>query len=128
VTGCAVLAAVVWLAFPIAAYFAHVQRGVPGVVAVAIAAVVCWLASTAALVVTSRYSATKSAATGVFLGMFLRTGVPILSAIVLTSSSRELAQGGVFGAFVVFFLLTLSVETVLVMRIINRVRGASKSS
>lgn len=128
VTACAILAAAVWLTFPLAAYFAHVQRGVQGVVAVAVAAVVCWLTSTTALLITSLYSTAKSGVTGVFLGVFLRSAVPLLAAILLTNTSRALAEGGVFGAFVVFYLLTLVVETVLVVRIINRVHGVAKSS
>ena len=119
--------AFVLLAFPLVAYFAHLRTGTQGVAAAAVATVVCWLASTAALVVTSLFRGSR-AVVGILVAMSLRTGVPLIMAILLAKSSRWLAEGGVFGAIVIFYLLTLIVETLLSLRFTDVARGVSKVS
>jgi len=51
--------------------------------------------------------------------MILRTGVPFIAAVMLTASSPTLREGGFFGATVVFYLLTLSLETLFSVRLIS---------
>lgn len=122
------LTAVVAVALPFVAAVLHGRSGVDGLFAACAAASVCWLASMAALVVVKVSTDMQNRLAGVFGGMLLRTGVPLVAAVILTSSSPALARGGVFGATVVFYLLTLVFETVLSVRLVNSTNGMSRVS
>ena len=52
----------------------------------------------------------------------------MIAAIILTTSSPALARGGVFGATVVFYLLTLIFETILSVRLVNSTSDMSRVS
>jgi hypothetical protein len=116
---CAVLAAVVTAAFVAIAWISSTRHGSQGVVAAAVAAGVCLASGIAALAATAAFRNTPSQLTGVFLAMLLRTGVPLAAAITLTNASPMLARAGLFGTMVVFYLLTLAVETVLSVRLLK---------
>jgi hypothetical protein len=107
------------LAGAIVAAFGFERAGVAGVVGAVIATSICWAASSAAILVTSRFCQTSQAVTGVFGGMLLRTGVPMAAAIVISQNSPTLAKAGVFGEFVILFLIALAVETWLSVAIVN---------
>lgn len=107
---------------------AFVLYGTPGLIAAASAAFVCWAASAAALFVTYLFTGTPSAATGLLLSIGLRTGVPLAAAAILSSASPVLASGGVFGFFVIYYLLSLTAETVLSVGLINSRKRMGKAS
>ncbi|MEX0715778.1 MAG: hypothetical protein WD066_04290 [Planctomycetaceae bacterium] len=117
--GCAVLAAIVLVAYPPAAWIASGRAGHAGLVAAAIAAGVCLLASMAALCVTHAYANTPSAIVAALGSILLRTAAPLAVTVILVSASPELAAAGLFGSTVFFYLLTLSAETVLAARLVN---------
>lgn len=110
---------VVALVLPVVALTLRARNGKDGVIAACVAAGVCWVAALAALVVAKITTDLQARLAGVFASMILRTGVPMIAAITLTSTSPTLARGGVFGATVVFYLLTLMLETVLSVRLVN---------
>jgi len=113
------LTVVVALVLPVVALTLRARNGKDGVIAACVAAGVCWVAALAALVVAKITTDLQARLAGVFASMILRTGVPMIAAITLTSTSPTLARGGVFGATVVFYLLTLMLETVLSVRLVN---------
>lgn len=117
--GCAVLFAVLIVALPIIGWVAFGRYGLPGLISSIAAAVVCGLAGVAALAVTARFKNTPNAVSGLFLSIMLRTFVPLLAALILSSSSSLFAKGGVFGQIVVFYLLMLPVETYVAVRMVN---------
>ncbi len=116
---CVVLTVVVALVLPVVALALRARNGSDGVLAACIAAGICWVASITALVVAKITTDTQLRLAGVFASMALRTGIPLIAAILLTSTSPTLTRGGVFGATVVFYLLTLMLETVLSVRLVN---------
>lgn len=124
--GVLALTAVVALALPVVAAVLHARRGPDGVYAAAVAAGLCWLATVTALVVTKIATDRQARLAGVFGAMLLRTGVPLAGAVVLVASSPALARGGVFGATVIFYLLTLAVETASSVRMINSTNDVSR--
>ena len=124
---CITLVGVTLVAFIVAAYYSYSRSQALGVAAAAVAAGVCCLASTAALVVSYMFRGPSAAVPGVFIGMFLRTGVPLFVGFVVTNLSSRLASAGVMGQFLVFYLLTLSVETLLSVRLLTSIQNSPQT-
>ncbi len=123
-----VLTAILLPVAAVVSYVGYLQYGRYGVAASAAAAVICWLAGMAALFVTAATRNTPSALSGILLSMLLRTGVPLLAAVVLSHTIRELAVAGLFGFFVVFYLLTLCLETLLSVGLVSAKSGSGEAT
>lgn len=123
-----VLTLLVVFALAVAAPVGYQAYGRAGLFASSTAAVVCWAASAAALFVTHLFAGTPAALSGLFMSIGLRTGLPLAAAAVLSTQSAMLADGGVFGFFVVFYLLSLAAETVLSVGLMNARKGVEKAS
>jgi len=119
VTACALLTAAVVVAYPLIGWLAWRRAGTDGLVAAAVAAGVCWLGATAALMIAAALKGPNAALNSMLLGMLCRMGLPLLAGAVLSSQGGQLAAGGVFGLIVVFYLLTLVVETLLSLRLLK---------
>lgn len=128
ISGCAILLAVVVVSFPFVGWVAYLRYGLAGVAASAVAAFVCSSAAILALVFTIVTRNTPNAVAGLFFSIFLRTCVPLLAALILLNSGGFLAESGIFGQIVVFYLLLLPVETVLAVRLMNRKTEGAKVS
>ena len=76
------------------------------------AAVVCWLSSGLALVVTFMGALAGRAVAGALGGMIFRTGLPLM-AMALGSVIPSLAGNGFSGRVVAYFLVSLTAETIL---------------
>lgn len=125
------LAVVLLVATAIVAAVAFERYGVAGIVGSVIAGCVCLAGSSAALLATSHFTGTPNAVAGLLGGTLLRTMVPLASAVAVSQVSPRLAQAGVFGQFVILFLVALAVETCLSVAIVNassRDRRPAKSS
>ena len=111
---CALLLLLAVLAgFAIVAPFAYDRHGVDGVLATATAAGVCWSAASLALVASALVRGQFAGFHAMILGMFFRVGLPLAAGVYLTKRGGSLADAGVFGLLVIFYLLTLAVETPL---------------
>jgi len=119
VVSCAVLALVVLLAFPAFAWFGFSRHGHVGLLAAATAGVVCFVAAAAALAASATLRGPKTAVHGALLGIAFRTGLPLMAGFVLMQRGGPLAEAGVFGMIVVYFLITLTVETLLAVRLLR---------
>lgn len=95
------------------------REGMTGLAASCLAAGVCWAASLAAIFITARTCNTPKALAGVLGGILVRTGVPMAAAVAASNLSQPLAEAGVFGKFVIFFLISLAVETWRAVAIVN---------
>ncbi len=104
------------------------REGLSGIVASAIAASVCWAAAVGALLVTRQFTNTTDAVSGVLGATLIRTGVPMAAAVLISSNSPTLAAAGVFGKFVIFFLVALAVETCLSVSLVNAAKARMNSS
>ena len=84
-----------------------------------VAAGVCWVASVLALGVTFIGAFAGQAVAGALGGIVFRTGVP-LTAMAVGSQVPWLATNGFAGRVVVYFLVSLTAETILVVWIARR--------
>lgn len=105
--------------FTALAAFAFPRHGVVGLAAAATSVLVCLIPSCGALCLTGLVVGTANAVNGIFLGIFLRTAVPFLLSVLLTQAISPLADAGLFGMVLLNFLVMLTVETVLVVRIVH---------
>jgi len=111
--------AVLVFSVPIA-WVADARHGSWGLAATAVAGGVCWLGAVLALWITWQFSgAGPVAVQGVLLGMLFRMGLPLAAGVALTTSGGALAQAGVFGLILAFYLLTLPLETWLSVRLVS---------
>ena len=119
IRSCLVLTAVVLLALLVVGGVVGNTRDLNGVLAAATAAAICWFGSTIALLIAGYLSRSNQAAQGHLLGMFFRLGLPLVAGMILQKSGGPLAEAGVFGLIVVFYLITLVAETLLSLRFIK---------
>jgi hypothetical protein len=108
---CALLAVVVAVAWPAVAMFAGRSVDSPTWLTTAVAAFVCWFSASLSLIVAHHYRLHGSAMVGTFAGMFIRMAIPMAVGVAVTAHGGFLAREDLFGQLVVFFLLTLAVET-----------------
>ena len=117
---CGLLALFVALIYPLVAWYAHGKSGADGLLAAAVAGVVCWLSASAALLITAWFPGGPQAAVSrMMLSMLVRMGVPLAVGTILEFQFGPLADAGVFGLIVVFYLMTLLVETMLSLRFVQ---------
>ena len=109
----AVLLFAVLLLYAIVAPVAWYLGGRSGLSAAAAAAGVCSLGAFPALWVSRLLRDPKTVLYGWLLGMFLRMGIPMTFALIVTFGGGVLADSGVMYYLIVFFLGILGVETVL---------------
>ena len=108
--------------------YAHGTHGAAGVWAAAIAVGICWLASTAALIVSGLWVNTPNAVNGQLGSILLRTVVPLVAAIVLEKQVPFLAAAGIFGMMVPAYLVSLVAETLLSLWLAGPTRSVAKAS
>ena len=105
--------------------FSYPRHGWSGVLAAGVSGLVCWLASSAALFVTTYTAGAPHALHGTLFSIILRTAVPFLVSLILIQMSKPLADAGLFGMVLVNYLVVLAVETVLAVRVIQAGQSAS---
>lgn len=116
---CALLGLAVLVVFPLAAYVAYSWHGTTGILAAAVAALLCWVGSTAALLLTALLRGPNQAAGALLGGMFFRMGVPLLGGLLMHTNVPTLSEANVFGLVLVFYLVTLVVETCLALPLVG---------
>jgi hypothetical protein len=113
--------------FAIAASCAYQIHGIDGVAAAATAAAVCWAAAMLALVTSALVRGQFAGLQAMLLGMLFRIGLPLTAGMYLSRRGGALAEAGVFGLIVVFYLLMLAVETPLSLSLLGLAHRDSKS-
>lgn len=112
---CFVLFAIVLAAWAIVGVMAFRRQGAIGLQATAIAAFTCWFSATVALVLAGILRDTPHAVSGILGGTLIRLMLPLAVAAGCQASNSVFAKAGLFGYLVLFFLLTLTVETLLLV-------------
>lgn len=100
-------------AFPLFATWGHVHDGLAGVAASAVAGGVCWGGCLVALVLAGWFRDPKHFLYGWLLGLVFRMVIPFMVGLGLAKSGGPLAEAGVFGMIVVYYLIGLTAETSL---------------
>lgn len=119
VTASVVLLLVIAIVSSVVGYFAFQRHGSDGLMAACLAGGLCFVASTAALIVTAMTTGTPNALSGIFLGIIMRTAIPFLVSILLMQASKPLADAGLLGMVLINYLVALTVESVLAVRIVQ---------
>ncbi len=108
--------AVLAIAGPIAAWLG----GSNALAAAATAAMICGAGATAALLVTRRLRAPQHLLAALTVGMGLRTGIPLTVGLWLHLQRGPLAEAGLLYYLLIFYPLTLAMETLLSLPPTNR--------
>ena len=106
---------------------ANAVSGPAGLAAAAVAAGLCLTGAGLALAASRRFREPDNAWQGVLIGMLLRMGVPLLSALPIQFCGGRLAEAGVLVYLVVFYPVTLFVETALSVPLKDRQRHGDAS-
>lgn len=112
-TQLAVLGAVVIGVYALVAPAAGCAGGIAGLAASATAAGLCLLGAASALAACRALRSPSHVLYGVLVGMLLRMGIPLFSALTLQITVRPLAEASLLVYFLVFYPVTLFVETFL---------------
>jgi len=79
----------------------------------ALAAGICWFGAMLSLVLLHVLRLRGSPVAGVLVGMLIRMAIPLFFAIVAATQDGSSAEAGLLGQLVVFYLVTLAIETCL---------------
>jgi hypothetical protein len=123
----AILTAVLAAAFPLFAVYGYHRHGSWGLIAAIVAALVCWASCSLALACVAFLQRTQPVA-GILGSMIFRMGVPLVLGIALQQNHEQLAAAGIFGTILLYYLLSLIVETLLSVRLIPSSLQISKAS
>ena len=105
----AVVAGVVWF-----------WKGPTATNAALIAGATCWIGASGALFCSAWLSPKGKAVEAHLCGTFFRLGLPIATGILLQKLVPWLAEAGIFGLIVVFYLVSLPTETLLSLKFIKK--------
>ena len=114
------LGAAVLAAFAVAAPVAVRLGGSLALAAAAIAAVLCLAGSAVALVIVDRLRTPSGALAALWIGMIIRTGVPLAIGMAIHLHGGPLAQAGLLWYLLLFYLIALAVGTFLSLPPTNR--------
>lgn len=114
------LAAVLLMFLPLFVWYGYQNHGFHGVLAAVVAAMVNFAAGGLALLFVPRASQSVDGISGLMLGTLCRTGVPLLAGLVLTQVGGPLAEANVMGMIMVYFLIALTAETMIAVRLIRQ--------
>lgn len=105
------LGAVMLAAYAAAAVFWAGDAG--AAVAATLAAVVCWVSATTALWMSHALRDPSYGLAAVLLPMAVRTGLPLMLALLIRAAGRGLVEAGFVYYLIGFYLLAWAVETLL---------------
>jgi hypothetical protein len=108
-----VLVVAVLLVFVVVGPFAVLFGGLVGLIASIVAAAVCLAGAMLALVIRGFLTGPESALAALVLGMATRMGLPLASGLAIHLHGGPLAEAGFLYYLVVFYPITLAVETLL---------------
>jgi len=109
----AVLTLAVLAAYALVAPAAWCQDGRTGLATAAVAAGLCWLGAGLALVAYRLPGDPKLAFVRLLAGMFPRMGIPLVAALVFRIRGGVLAESGLLIYLVLFFVVTLALDTAM---------------
>ena len=115
---CVLLTTAMVSAFPVFAVFGYWRSGYSGIVASAVAGGVCGIAALMSLLLMCLLRGSPYLLHAFLLGMLFRMGLPLAVGVALSRSGSPLADAGIFGMMVVYYLLGLFVETLLSVRLV----------
>jgi hypothetical protein len=119
IVACGVLTGVCLAVWPLFAVVGYAHSGWMGILAALVAAGICWGGAIAGLVITGLLRLTSQPVQGVLLGMFPRLAVPLLACVLFARTGGQLVEAGVLVMVLLYYFVTLTVDTLLLVRIIS---------
>jgi hypothetical protein len=117
------LAAVLGVAFGIAAVWGWQNAGSQGIWAAVVALAACWIPNAISLVVMSLMRDPQQSMAAMMIGMLLRMALPMVFVISLLRSKHWLVDAGLMSMFMAMYLTALLVETGLSLWIVGAFRS-----
>ncbi len=114
-----VLGAALALSYLLIGPLAHSLSGTPGVMAAALAAALCFVGAEVGLFVCHRFHASSVHYFGPLAAMLPRMGIPLIGGLLLQKSFPALAPLGFLFYTLAFFLVALSIETLMALPAVN---------
>lgn len=111
--------AVLIAAFPLVAGYGYWAKGNDGVWAASVAATVSLVGGIAGYIAAFKFSGAQ-AIQGVLLGMVVRMAVPFAAAALFFLRGGSLVRAGLLEMLVGYYLLALTVDTALAVRLVQR--------
>ena len=115
---CAILLAVLMPIAAVFGWFAFDRHGIVGFYATVVAALVCWLSASLALVAVFVGQRLQAGVQGILAGMLFRMGLPLAAGVALQQQGGPLATAGVFYLILGMYFFTLITETLLSLRFV----------
>ncbi|HJN09949.1 MAG TPA: hypothetical protein QF564_14780 [Pirellulaceae bacterium] len=126
---CVLLSLALLLVFPIIGAYAFNAHGTNGLIAAALAGAICWSGAMIALLLVLLFrNSPNQMISATLLGMLFRMGLPLVTGVVLTRAGGPLADAGLFGMIMVFYLVGLVLETTLSVRVLGSSQTVAKAS
>lgn len=120
------LTCAVAFALPATLWWGSDFAGQDGMTASGVAAGLCWVASLVALVVRTRFPKPQDVVAGTLGAMLVRMAVVFGGGLVVASSSPHLVKAAFWGQLVVYFSLTLAVESWMAVRWVKSLEAAAQ--
>ena len=122
---CALLSAVLLALLPVFAVCGYFLSGPAGILAAVVAFGICLFPGNLALCVTAISQKVNQGVQGILGAMFVRLGVPLVALLVLPKIGGALVDSGVVVMVMLYYVVTLTVETWLSLRFVpaNKISG-----
>lgn len=117
---CALLTFALLVFFPLVGAFAYGFRDLDGVMSAAVAMMVCLFAGVISEIAVRLFNDPTQVMYRVLFGMLLRMGIPLGFCMAVHSLGGRLADAGFVYYLLVFYMVTLVVDTLLTLRVMSR--------
>ncbi len=124
---CIRLALVVVIAYPIVALIGEQVVKNPVWETAGLAAGVCWVSATLALLLFDHFRRVGNAAAGTLAGTLVRLGIPLIVALVAINTSEKLRDERFLEIVLVFYFITLVADTMLTLALARGTAGVRDS-
>lgn len=126
-----VLALILAVPLPLIAWVQYRSFGSDGLMATFVGAAVCLVAGLLALAVTGlgqEMGEGFGGLSGLLGSILIRTGIPLGAGLAFQSRGGPLANAGVFGVIMVYYLIMLTAETILAVQAIRPTDPVQKAT
>lgn len=123
---CALLVTLTALLLAAVAPFAWQLNGREGLIAACLGAGICLFASAGAIAMSELFRGPHNALAAVLSGMLVRMAVPLIFVMIVYLRSNVLAEAGLVFYVLLFYLVTLAVETWMALAQVEMSRGGSR--
>lgn len=106
--------------FPLFAAYGYTRFEIHGIISAATAATVVLLGMESALVVVILFRDTEYKIHSVLAGIFLQSGIPLVFGLLMHEAGGPLAEAGIIGMILVYYLLALIAKTILAVQLVSQ--------